>query len=58
MTLIQQLAVDAFENSIATAAQHLKERGQTGLILLPGVDELLKQVRRPAFCVGASAQPC
>lgn len=41
-----QLAVDAFENKIASEAQQLKAQGKDGLILLPGVDQLLKAVRR------------
>lgn len=40
-----QVAVDSFENSIAEAAQRLESEGKTGLILLPGVKQLLETVR-------------
>jgi hypothetical protein len=39
-----QAAVDVFENSIASAAARLKQEGKNGLILLPGVKELLKRL--------------
>lgn len=45
-----QLAVDAFENDIALAAERLKAEGKTGLILLPGVQALLTEVC-PAVCL-------
>ena len=39
-----QAAVDIFENSIASAAQRLKQEGENGLILLPGVQNLLQEL--------------
>lgn len=41
---MKQAAVDEFENDIVLQAQRLESEGKTGLVILPGVMDLLTEV--------------